>query len=160
MGEAVDRSLSRLTPGDVAALVAYLKTVPAIASSDLPAAKATAASTSHKEGLAAGYDLRGKQIFEGACASCHSWSGVSLVMTTATLTGARAVNDSTATNVVEIVLEGTKRTAPGGSGFMPAFGAAYSDAEIAAVANYVSARFGGTPSHVSARDVARMRREN
>jgi mono/diheme cytochrome c family protein len=157
MGEAVDRSLSHLTQGDIAAIVTYLKTVPAISSSDLPAPKATPAPASHKEGVVADYDPRGKQIFEGACASCHSWTGVSLVTTTATLTGARAVNDPSATNVVEIVLNGTKRSAPGGAGFMPAFGAAYSDTEIAAVSNYVTARFGAKPSRVTARDVARAR---
>ena len=37
---------------------------------------------------------------------------------------------------------------------MPAFGAAYSDTEIAAVANYVTARFGAAPSHLTARDIA------
>jgi len=46
---------------------------------------------------------------------------------------------------------------PHGAVFMPAFGHAYSDAEIAAVANYVTARFGAAPSRVKADDVARMR---
>ena len=41
---------------------------------------------------------------------------------------------------------------------MPAFGAAYSDVEIAAVANYVTARFGAAPSHITAHDVAALRR--
>ena len=40
---------------------------------------------------------------------------------------------------------------------MPAFGAAYSNTEIAAVANYVTARFGAAPSHLTAEDVARFR---
>jgi mono/diheme cytochrome c family protein len=40
---------------------------------------------------------------------------------------------------------------------MPAFGEAYSDTEIAAVANYVTARFGAEPSRLSAQDVARFR---
>jgi mono/diheme cytochrome c family protein len=40
---------------------------------------------------------------------------------------------------------------------MPAFGAAYSDTEIASVANYVTARF-GAPSHLTAKDVAQLRR--
>ena len=40
---------------------------------------------------------------------------------------------------------------------MPAFADAYSDAEIAAVANYVTARFGAAPSRLTAKDVARLR---
>ena len=42
---------------------------------------------------------------------------------------------------------------------MPAFGPAYSDVEIAAVANYVTARFGAAPSAITAADIARLRRE-
>jgi mono/diheme cytochrome c family protein len=41
---------------------------------------------------------------------------------------------------------------------VPAFGAAYSDTEIAAVVNYVTARFGVTPSHLTAKDIAEFRR--
>jgi mono/diheme cytochrome c family protein len=157
MGEAVDRSFSYLTPSDVAAMVAYLRSVSAIATPDLPAANGTPAPASHREGLAAGIDPRGKTIFEGACASCHGWTGVSALTDYATLTGARAVNDPTAINTVQIVLSGTQRQTPGGRIFMPAFGHAYSDAEIAAVATYVTARFGAKPSTITAEDVAKLR---
>ena len=75
----------------------------------------------------------------------------------ATLTGARAVNDPTATNVAQIVISGARRTAGGGA-FMPAFGHAYSDAEIAAVANYVTARFGAESVQILAVYVAWLRR--
>jgi mono/diheme cytochrome c family protein len=40
---------------------------------------------------------------------------------------------------------------------MPAFGAAYSDREIAAVANYVTARFGAKASSITAEDVRKLR---
>ena len=159
MGEAVDRSLSHLSQGDIAAIVAYLRSVPAI-SSDLPAPKLSPAPVSHKQGVLADFDPRGKQIFEGACASCHDWTGVSPLTHMATLTGVRTVNDPTAINVAQVVLNGANRTAPGGTAFMPAFGGAYSDVEIAAVANYVTARFGASPSRISAKDVAKLRLEN
>jgi mono/diheme cytochrome c family protein len=42
---------------------------------------------------------------------------------------------------------------------MPAFGKAYSDTEIAAVANYVTGRFGSEQSNVSAKDVAQLREQ-
>ena len=42
---------------------------------------------------------------------------------------------------------------------MPAFGHAYSDDEIAAVANYVTARFGSKPSQLTAKDVAELREQ-
>jgi len=160
MGDAVDYSLKYLTKGDIAAIVTYLQTVPALASSDLPAAKTSPGPTSHREGVIADIDPRGKQIFEGACASCHGWTGASPLTRYATLTGARAVNDPTATNVAQMVLHGTSRDAPGGKVFMPAFGNAYSDVEIAAVASYVTARFGAQPSRITAKQVAKLRLEN
>ena len=153
MGEAVDQSLRYLTPADLEALVTYVRSVPAVVSRDLPAVKDVPAPALHSEGLAAGYDPRGKQIFEGACVSCHGWSGLSPVLENATFVGARAVNDPSAVNVVQVVLAGTNR--PGDH--MPAFGAAYSDEEIAAVANYVTARFGARPSAVTDADVGKLR---
>ena len=63
----------------------------------------------------------------------RGWSGVSGMSDYATLTGARAVNDPHGTNVAQIVLAGMKRSSPAGITEMPGFGAAYSDADIAAV---------------------------
>ena len=40
---------------------------------------------------------------------------------------------------------------------MPAFGRAYSNAEIAAVANYVTDRFGSGASRITAADVGKIR---
>ncbi len=40
---------------------------------------------------------------------------------------------------------------------MPAFGSAYGDAEIAAVANYVTLRFGAEGARLTAADVALLR---
>jgi cytochrome c5 len=159
MGEAVDLSLAHLAPDDVAAIVTYERSVPPIATPDLPAVKATPAPASHKLGVPAAFDPHGKRIFEGACVSCHDWTGVSPLTSWATLTGARAVNDPTATNVAQIVISGTVRQTPHGPVFMPAFGGAYSDLEIAAVANYVIARFGAKPSAISAENVAKLRKQ-
>ncbi len=157
MGEAVDHSFSQMAPEDIRAIVAYLRTVPPTASTDLPATLAPPASASHKDGGTA--DARGKMVFEGACVSCHSWTGESAISPMATLTGAWAVNDPGATNVAQIVISGTKRHTPDGALSMPAFGNAYSDDEIAAVANYVTARFGTRGSKLTAKDVAELRKQ-
>jgi len=77
----------------------------------------------------------------------------------ATLIGPAAVNDPGATNIAQIVIGGTKRLTPEGALSMPAFGHAYSDDEIAAVANCVTARFGAEVSSLTARDVAEWRRQ-
>jgi mono/diheme cytochrome c family protein len=156
MGEAVDASFRHLMPGDIHAIVAYLRTVPAV-SGDLPAKLAGPASASPRQPDVS--DARGKMLFAGACAGCHSWTGQSPIWTEATLTGARAVNDPSAINVAQIVVEGASHRTPNGTVFMPAFGSSFSDAEIAAVANYVTVRFGSKGSAITARDVATLRKQ-
>jgi mono/diheme cytochrome c family protein len=158
MGEAVDESFSQLAPEDIHAIVAYLRSVPGSASSDVPATLAPAASESYKEGRVTA-DSRGMQVYEGACASCHGWSGISDISEYATLTGARAVNDPHGTNVAQIVLAGMKRSSPAGVTEMPGFGNAYSDSDIAAVTNFVTTRFGSSASNLTAADIEKMRLE-
>jgi mono/diheme cytochrome c family protein len=157
MAEEIDVSTSMLTGADRSALITYLRSIPPLHTSDLPASKTAPASDS-PESWQAGRDPRGRQIFEGACESCHGWSGVSLLTNYATLTGDRAVNDPSAINVAQIVLSGERRHTSDGVVLMPSFGDAYSDTEIAAVANYVTARFGAVPSHLTAEDVAGLRK--
>ena len=64
-----------------------------------------------------------------------------------------------ATNVAQVVMSGAKRRTADGLTFMPAFGHAYTDDEIAAVANYVTARFGSKGSKLTAQDVAELRKQ-
>jgi mono/diheme cytochrome c family protein len=42
---------------------------------------------------------------------------------------------------------------------MPAFGGTHCDAEIAAAANYVTARFGSRGSQITAQDIAELRQQ-
>jgi mono/diheme cytochrome c family protein len=158
MGEAVDQSFKDIASSDILALVTYLRSVPPIASPDLPAKLAPPAPNSPKEGNATA-DAVGKRVFEGACVHCHDWTGVSQLSPFATIAGTRGVNDRTATNVVQIVISGTTRHTPDGVISMPAFGGTYSDTEIAAVANYVTARFGAERSKLTDKDVAEFRRQ-
>ncbi len=160
MGEAVAESFSRMAPEDVKAIVTYVRSVPAMKSPDLPATLAPVAPASPKEGIAASNNTRGKQMFEGACASCHGWSGVSELSPYATLTGSRAINDPTGINVAQMVIAGSGSGSFDGSPNMPAFGDSYSNAEIADVVNYVTARFGSQPSSLAANDIAHFRRES
>jgi mono/diheme cytochrome c family protein len=160
MAEAVDNSLHYLTQGDIAAMATYLRSVSAIATPDLPEPKAVPAPASYAQGVAANVDSRGKAVYAGACAGCHDWTGVSPVIPYATLTGVRSVNDPTAINVVQVILSGAHRRTSDTQATMPAFGGAYSDVEIASLANYVTARFGAQPSSVTAQSIARLRAEN
>lgn len=156
MAEAVELSTSRLTSSDIAAMVTYLRTIPPIRTKAAPemAGPAAVAASVGPPG-----NVTGKRVFEGACASCHAWSGRGAITDDQQLTGNRAVNDATAANVAMTILNGIGGSPERPGSYMPAFRSAYSDAELADVANYVTARFGATPSRITAADVQRMREE-
>ena len=157
MGEAVDESLKFLSPSDISALVAYLRTVPGVSTADLPEPRQEPAPALLADSTAAAGEPHGKQVYEGACAGCHGWTGVSPVIPFATLTGTRAVNDPTANNVAQVIIGGGHRHFARDSDNMLPFGSTYSDAEIASVANFVTARFGAKGSSLTAAEVAKLR---
>ncbi len=162
MGEAVAHGLQYLDPPDTAALVAYLRAVPAQKGdrpTDIDARPAPAmASTGLAPGPeAAAANSQGRQLFEGACASCHLWNGAGLESRDAALLGTRAVNDLSGVNVAEAILHGADFKIGDRAVFMPAFGAGYSNAEVAALTNYVIAHFGNKRSKVTPQDVAQLR---
>jgi len=162
MGEAVAHSLQYLNASDTAALVAYLRDVPA-QKGDHPTdidARPTPAMAS--TGLAPGPEavasnVQGRQLFEGACASCHLWNGAGLESRYAALLGLRAVNDLSGVNVTEAILHGADFKIGDREVFMPAFGAGYSNTEVAALTNYVIGHFGNKHSKVGPDEVARLR---
>jgi mono/diheme cytochrome c family protein len=160
MGEAIDESLSHLSASDVAAMVTYLRTTPGVSTSDLQQLRLKPAPDNHADGMPTAVDSEGKSVYEGACLGCHAWSGVSPGTPFATLTGSRAVNDPTATNVSQVIIGGAQRHSGSANVNMPSFGSAYTDAEIASVSNFVTARFGADASHVTPADVAKLRAEN
>lgn len=160
MGEAVDESSKYLKPADIAAMVIYLRSVPNLAAADLPQPKLDAPTDSGADNPVADVDSRGKEVYAGACAGCHGWTGVTADLPLATLIGTRDVNDPTANNVVQIIIGGAQRHVAAAADDMPAFGRTYSDAEIASVANFVTARYGATPSRMTAAQVAKLRAEN
>ena len=159
MGEAVDNSLRFLTTGDIHAMVAYVKTVPPIADSSNPAAVRTPSGPPQVAPLtvSASAPSLGQHVFEGACASCHGFDGRGTVWAHGDLAGNRTVNDPAAVNLAQTVIQGASFHTPQRQVFMPAFGQGYSDAEIAAVADYVTGRFGTAASQITAADVAKIR---
>jgi mono/diheme cytochrome c family protein len=158
MAEAVHLSFARMTASDIDAIAEYVRSVPPVPSPDLPAPKAQPAPADPSQGVAMDKNAKGRDFFAGACAGCHGWTGANSLVTHSTLVGTRAVNDPTATNVALAVIRGAgPLPASGDIATMPAFGSAYSDADIAAVANYVTARFGAKGSDITADDVRKLR---
>ena len=150
MAEAVENSLQYLTSEDTSALVAYLRTV---------AAQTGEVNTRPAPDAQEPQDELGRHVFEGGCANCHQYSGDGRQTVYASLAGSRSVNDPDGANLTQILLHGAKYRFKDQNVYMPSFGPAYSDAELAAVANYVIAHFGGKTGHVAPQDVAKQRQE-
>jgi mono/diheme cytochrome c family protein len=157
MGEAVSNSLQYLTAEDIAALVSYLRRV-----KPLPGATGTevslttpamADSTAWAPGSKDVQSDTGRRIFESACASCHQWNGQGQQTAYAALAGSQGVNDPAGTNVMQVLLQGASLKTSHETVFMPSFAAAYTDAELAAVANYVIGHFGGKTGSVTAEKI-------
>lgn len=156
MAEALDNSLRFLAPEDVHAMVTYLRTLPPIRN----ASDSGIARTPPVALAGEGSDDPGLRMFEGACASCHRWDGSGAQSPYAALLGSHSVNDPAATNLLQAVLHGASVHGVYGEEVMPAFGASYSDRELAALANYVTGRFGSRASELTPADVARRRGED
>jgi mono/diheme cytochrome c family protein len=161
MAEAIDLSLRHLSSDDIAALTRYLRTIPAQPSELAAQIDHHPATLNGATAWSPGPDRNvsiGFQIFASACASCHGWDGAGQQTDHAELLGSRTVNDPSGVNLVRAVLEGIRIGSLGGNNFMPSFAAAYSDAEIAAVSNYVMGHFGGKQGSVTSADVRAARK--
>jgi mono/diheme cytochrome c family protein len=148
MGEAVGYSLRYMTPTDIAAVVTYLRTVPA--EPDGPDAMPATIQPVETSGL-------GQRIFVQACAGCHLPNGTGRQSPWAALGGSHSTGDVTGTNIVEVLANGTQIQTDRGLMFMHRFTEAYTDQELAAVANYVIGDIGGRRGQVSAQQIAQAR---
>ena len=162
MSEVVDNSLRHLTGSDIKAIATYLKSVPAHGDgTDFAAAPTPSAPRDVSAQPAPPHESGpGLRVFEGACIGCHQFDGMGAVSHYASLVGSRTVNDPAGTNAAKALIDGTHLLMTKTEGFMPDFGAGYSDAEIAAVVNYLTGRFGATASKLTHADIARARQEN
>jgi len=148
MAEAVSYSLRYLTPADADALAAYVKSLPAkTVAEPAPPAPLTADA---EAGL-------GRGIFAGACASCHRSDGAGVESAYAALLGDPSVGDPEGRNLLQMLLHGGAIATKTGPAAMPAFAQAYSDAELAAVANYTIGQLSHVAGRVSAEQVAQAR---
>jgi mono/diheme cytochrome c family protein len=163
MAEVVDNSLRFLTDVDIRAMATYLKSVPAVSDAGGAAAVQTPSTQDQiakTAGLDAGGGSLGLHVFEGVCASCHSFDGNGVIFSHASLLGNRTVNDPAGVNATQAILEGTHLHTAHGKIFMPGFGNGYSDAEIAALVNFVTGWFGTGASALTPDEVAKRRQEN
>lgn len=164
MAEVIEHSLQHMTPGDIRDLVSYLRRITPdqgdTAQGVSVTLKSSAVNTSSAVLPGASSlpeNLRGQRLFEGDCAGCHQWNGSGRQTPYASLAGSRAVNDPSGHALMQVVLNGTSLEVQGRKQMMPGFGATYSDADVAAVTNYVLAHFGDKQGQVDAQAVSSAR---
>lgn len=136
----VVRDLSRVAPDDVRAIAIYIaaRMRTAEAAKVGGAAPASATRGGSESGL-------GATIFAGACASCHTEASLAInPPTPLALTSSLSAPDPR--NTIHIILEGL-RPEPGEPGpWMPGFTGALTDAQVAALVDYLRARFTDKPA--------------
>jgi mono/diheme cytochrome c family protein len=147
MGEVVAYSTSLLSDSDLAAISAYIKSLPASPTLSSPAPDPAAMRA-------------GSAIFFDACTACHLGGGRGQAGMFPPLRGSAVAQQNDPTGVIRLILAGT-RTAPTRSRpsfqSMPSFAWKLTDQEIADVATYVRNAWGNRAPPVDARKVAAMR---
>ncbi len=143
MAEVVHDSLTRLTDEDLTALATWLAdSQPAPPPRPVPAESQAAA-----------------RLYTTNCGGCHQPLGRGIPGAIPALAGNPAVQAANPNNVIQAMLNGIP--AQGSYGAMPSFAAALTDAEIAAITNYVRTAWtpaGGTAA--TPESVAALRRSD
>ena len=136
----VVRSLSALPDADIQAIAQYL------ASFNLPTSQAQAVAVA-RDAIVAGQataPLAGpaQRLFEGACGACHhDGDGPRLLGVNTPLALNSSLHSDSPDNLLRIILEGHSEPATGEIGFMPAFGRALDDHQMADLLKYMRQRF-------------------
>jgi D-sorbitol dehydrogenase (acceptor) len=172
MAEAVEHSFRHMPEADLMAIAEYLKTVPPLRSEGQtqPAFdRVTAKSVElgkldysinyDPKVMANGTSSDGQEIYVSACATCHQLNGNGTAdHFYPSLTSNRATGGPTPNNLVMAIVEGVHRKTNGFTVQMPAFKDELSNAQIAAVSNYVLSRFGNDKLRVTEADVLTLKK--
>ena len=148
MAEVVVNSTSKMSDGDVKAIAAYLKSLPAgAAEPDGPAPTEA--------------EIRmGKDIYARNCIACHEADGSSSPRVYPPLNGNALLQSADPSSTLRVILDGaqtvTTPRAPN-TGSMPAYAKQLSDQQIADVTNYIRNSFGNSAPLVTADQVAKAR---
>lgn len=149
MAEAIGYSLRFLTPDDIHAMVAYLRSIPPQPDGPLAVGR-NASAVVEKNPL-------GARLFVEACAGCHLPSGHGRQSAWAALEGSHTTGDPKGTNLLQVLTQGTEIKTSQGLMFMHSFAGGYTDEELAALANYTCAQFGQQECHITAEQVRKAR---
>ena len=152
MADVIYRSLHGLTAEDATSIAEYLKGLPPHAGRRGTSRKVTFAQTADSSGST------GDQIYKKVCSDCHGDDGEGKEDHYPPLNDSVAVTAPDAVNAVRMVLYGGMApTTPGNPRpySMPPFAQQLSNADVAAVVNYIR-RNSTTPSRLTAFDIEAM----
>ena len=145
MAEVVS-NLSSVPASDVRAIATYMAGVFGTPGPDRKRqGEAVLAQASSGREPAAHPDSQGAAIYAAACATCHEsgrsppYGGINLGLST-------AIHSPDPRNLANIVVSGVRPVEGERSPIMPGFAASMSDAQIAAVLNYLRSRFSKQPA--------------
>jgi D-sorbitol dehydrogenase (acceptor) len=171
MAGAIEHSFRHLQDNDLHAIVAYLKTIPALREAgQIQQRSAVAGNTQalptsleplidrSPTAMTNSSSVDGAQLYEGACASCHQPNGKGTAdQFYPSLTNNSAVGDVRADNLVMAIADGVHRDTNDYKVSMPAFGEQMNNEQIAAVSNFVLQHFGYQGISVTAQKVQELR---
>ena len=157
MSDVIVHSMQYMSDADLTAIARYLKTLPAVDSTDTPHQYDPAVA----DALWNGDDSkRGAAVYIDNCAACHRTDGRGYTRVFPALAGNPVLQSDDPTSLIHIVLKGgtlpATHTAP--STFtMPGFDWRLSDQEVADVVNFIRTSWGNKGSDVKPGDVKALR---
>jgi mono/diheme cytochrome c family protein len=144
MAEVINNSLRYLTDSDLHAIAAYLKAIPP----DSPLRTGTRMPDVGRE--------QGATLYIDHCSGCHQSMGRGIADVFPPLAGNGVVLAADPADILKVIVLGIPQQ--NGRIAMPSFGAAMSDQQIAALANYVRTSWGNTAApDATGTVVARLR---
>jgi mono/diheme cytochrome c family protein len=163
MADVVANSTQYLTAEDLGSIGVYLRSVQPISGGQTHARDQWGRPADDVKALrgtrVTGID--GAQLFVANCASCHNWTGQGVGGTAPlaypSLIHNSAVGSPEADNLAMVILHGVNRRTKDADVMMPGFGDQLNDDQIAAIANYVTQRFGNPHATVTAADIGKLR---
>ncbi len=146
MNDVIVNSLSQLTDADVQAMAVYLKALPVQEQEGQPVTAEVAQA--------------GKAIYEKRCSECHQSGGDGGLFAGPPLAGSVIVQTADPASLINVILYGPqtpKSVDYGAWETMKLYGDVLSDADVAAVSNYIRGSWGNKAPPVTAAQVAAQR---
>jgi mono/diheme cytochrome c family protein len=155
-------STSQLSDADIDAMISYLlgDQPSAVAAADATAPSGEAATENGAAATTNAASEAPRRHYLALCAGCHGPDGEGVPHVAVALQGNSSVRDPQPHNLIVAILDGLPEHDFVGLDRMqdmPGFAQELGDAEVAALAGWLRARYGGQPSLIGAELVARLR---